>query len=205
MTGGLRRVKRLLLTGLFVVAPFSLTFILLVWFVGTVDSLLAPVTGLLGRPVPGLGLVAALLIVLGVGALASNIVGQHLLEYFEELLLRVPGINWLYKTIKQLAEVFSPASRQAFRSVVLVEHHLPEVFSMGFVTNEVTLEREGVGRRMLCVYVPTNHFYFGDFMLVPADKVVHLPMTLQEGLQCAISAGASYPPVLKPRVPPPGQ
>lgn len=200
MKDGLRSLKRLLLTGLFVVAPFSLTFILLVWFVGTVDALLAPVTSLLGRPVPGLGLVAALLIVLAVGALASNIVGQHLLEYFEELLLRVPGINWLYKTIKQLAEVFSPTSRDAFRSVVLVELR-PQTYSMGFVTNELTLEQGGAGRKMLCVYVPTNHFYFGDFMLVPAEKVLQLPMTLQEGLQCAISAGASYPPVLKPRAP----
>lgn len=189
----IRRLKRVLLTGLFIVAPFSLTFILIAWFVQLVDRMLYPVTGLLGQPIPGLGIIAALVIILGVGAVASNVVGQHLLEYFEEMLLRVPGINWLYKTIKQVADVFSPAAAKSFKRVVLVEYPRPEVYSMGFVTNEVSVD----GRRLISVYVPTNHVYIGDFVLVPADKVKDLPLTLQEGIQAALSAGASLPPEFK--------
>jgi len=200
----LGRLKRMLLTGLFIVAPFSLTFILILWFVQLVDHMLYPVTSLLGRPVPGLGLIVSLLIVLGVGALASNIAGQHLLEYFEELVLRVPGFNWLYKTIKQVAEVFSPAAKKNFRSVVLIEYPRPEIWSMGFVTNEVTLE----GRKLVTVYVPTNHLYIGDFVLVPPEKVRTLPMSMQDGIQAALSAGAALPKDLlqkRKEPPPPGE
>lgn len=191
----LRHFKRTFLTGLFVVAPFSLTFMLLAWFVATVDGFLAPLTGSLGHAVPGLGILAALALVWLAGALASNIVGQHMLEYFEEMLLRIPGINWLYKTIKQVAEVFSPTAKNAFRSVVLVEYPRPEVFSLGFVTNEVTVD-EG-GRKLVCVYIPTNHMYIGDYILVPPEKAVALQMSLQEGIQSAVSAGAGLPPMLK--------
>jgi uncharacterized membrane protein len=198
--GALRRFKRTFLTGLFVLAPFSLTFILLAWFVAALEGMLAPLTGLLGHAVPGLGLLAALLLVWLAGALASNIVGQHLLEYFEDLLLRIPGINWLYKTIKQLAEVFSPNGKNSFKSVVLVEYPRPEVFSVGFVTNEVSLGEKG--RRLLSVYIPTNHMYIGDYILVPVEEAIHLRMTLQEGVQCVISAGASLPPVLMKEGPP---
>jgi uncharacterized membrane protein len=189
----MRRLKRTLLTGLFIVAPFSLTFILISWFVQMVDRMLLPVTGLLGRPVPGLGLFMALLIIWGVGAFASNVAGQHLLEYFEEVLLRVPGINWLYKTIKQVAEVFSPAANKSFKRVVLIEYPRPEVWSMGFVTNEIELN----GKTMVSVYVPTNHVYIGDFVLVPEEKTKELALSLQDGIQAALSAGASLPTQLK--------
>lgn len=189
----MRHLKRILLTGLFIVAPFSLTFILIAWFVQMVDGMLSPVTGLLGRPVPGLGLIAALLIILGVGAAASNVAGQHLLDYFEDMLLRVPGINWLYKTIKQVADVFSPAATKSFKRVVLVEYPRPEIYSMGFVTNELKM----AGRPMISVYVPTNHVYIGDFVLVPAEKVKDLPLSLHEGIQAALSAGASLPAELQ--------
>ena len=193
------RLKRALLSGLFVVAPISLTFMLLAWFVSTVDSALAPLVGFIGRPIPGLGLVTATAIVLAVGMLANNIVGAHLLEYFEELLLRIPVFSWLYSTIKQVADVFSPAGKRSFRRVVLVEYPRPSVYSMGFVTKEVSLEREGQASRWACVYVPTNHIYFGDYVLVPESQVLTLPLTLQEGIQVAISAGAALPESLPVR------
>lgn len=195
-----RRFKRTFLTGLFVLAPFSLTFILLAWFVAFLGKALEPLGDLLGRGAPGIGLLAALALVWLAGALASNMVGQHLLEYLEELLLRVPGINWLYKTIKQLSEVFSPNGKNAFKSAVLIEYPRPDVYSIGFVTNEVNLE-EG-GRRLLCVYVPTNHMYIGDCVFVPIEKAIPLQMSLQEAVQCALSAGASLPGVLAKKGPP---
>lgn len=191
----LRHFKRTFLTGLFVIAPFSLTFILLSWFVNAVNGFVAPLTSLLGHRVPGLGIIAALGMVWLAGVLASNIAGQHLLEYAEEMLLRIPGINWLYKTIKQVAEIFSPTAKNSFRSVVLVEYPRPEIFAIGFVTNEVSVEESG--RKLFCVYIPTNHFYVGDYILVPAEKAQPLQMSLQEGIQAAISAGAALPPILK--------
>lgn len=191
------RFKRTLLTGLFVIGPFSLTFMLLAWFVGTVNRAVAPLTDLIGYRVPGLGLAATLAIVLAAGALANNIAGQHVLDYFEELVLKIPVFNWLYRTIKQVADVFSPSKKAAFRRVVLVEYPRPEVYSLGFVTNELSLEKDGEGRPLACVFIPTNHMYIGDFILVPAARVIPTSLSLQDGIQCALSAGASLPAILK--------
>jgi uncharacterized membrane protein len=197
----LRALKRTLLNGLFIVAPLGLTVIMLAWLVSLIDGLLSPLALFAGRPIPGLGLLVAVLLVFVAGLLGSNLVGRHLLELSEELLLRIPVFNWVYRTIKQLSEVFSPEGKDSFKSVVLVEYPRPEVFSLGFVTKRVSLERDGKKKELVCVYVPTNHMYIGDFILVPADKVIATTMTQQEAVQAAISAGAALPDVLKAEAP----
>lgn len=192
-----RQLKNTLLTGLFVIGPLSLTVMLFGWIVSILDSALAPLVGLFGRPLPGLGLVTAFLLILGAGVLANNIVGRHLLEFGEDLLLKVPVFSWLYKTIKQVSDVFSPSAKTQFKSVVIIEYPRNGVFMMGFVTNYLELDRGDRKETLLSVYVPTNHIYVGDYILVPEEKVIHTVLTHQQGIQSTISAGASLPKVIK--------
>lgn len=196
--GFVNRVKRYLLTGFLVVAPISITIFLLLWFVSIVDQLLAPVVySVLGRHIPGLGLGAAFLLLLIVGFLGSNIIGKHLLSVIEELLNHIPVFNWLYRTVKQLTEVFSPGGKVQFKSVVMVEYPRPGVYQLGFVTNKVRYERPGgEPEELFTVYIATNHLYIGDIILVPRDKVVKTDLTLQQGVQYYLSAGASMSDVI---------
>lgn len=193
----LRSVRRTLLTGLFIVTPFSLTFIVLAWTLQMIDAAVAPIVGLVGRPIPGLGLIAGLLLIYVAGLIGSNMVGQHVLELAEELLMKIPVFNWLYRTIKQVSEVFSPSNKNNFKGVVLVEYPRPGCWSMGFVTNEVVLENGGEKTPLVSVYIPTNHMYIGDFVLVPADRVTATKLTQNEGIQAAVSAGAALPQIIK--------
>ena len=197
-----RRLQRLLLTGFFIVAPLSLTFLLVVWFVASVDRALAPVIGLIGRPLPGLGLITALTLVLGAGILASNLAGRHLIELAEEWLLKIPVFNWIYKTIKQVSDVFAPSGGARFQSVVIVEYPRPGVYSMGFVTNRFVLERGAAIQELLAVYIPTNHMYVGDTILVPPASVIHTDLPQQQGIQAAMSAGAAFPARIRSVNPP---
>jgi uncharacterized membrane protein len=192
-----RGLKRTLVTGLFIVAPIILTIILLAWFVSLIDGLLAPVVGFVGRPVPGLGLLVAFLTVLVAGVLGSNLIGQQLLEFTEELLLKIPVFNWVYRTIKQLSEVFSPAGRANFKSVVLVEYPRPGVYSLGFVTNQIDTQGPHAPGALVSVYIPTNHMYIGDIVLVPPSAVIHTRLSQQDGIQATISAGAALPAIVK--------
>src|SRR5687767_1835337 len=117
---GAKQIKRYLLTGLLLVAPIGISLSLLVWSVYFLDHLLAPlIATLFGRHVPGLGLIAGLGLLAGAGFLSSNIVGHHVVELLEEILLRVPVLNWLYRTAKQLADVFAPEGQAKFKRVVL--------------------------------------------------------------------------------------
>lgn len=206
-----RRFKQYLVTGFIIIAPVSITLFLLVSFVQIVDIMMAPLAyAVFGRSIPGVGLAAAFLLMLVAGALGSNISGRHVLESVEDLLLHIPVFNWLYRTVKQLTEVFSPGSRMQFQSVVLIEYPRPGVYSVGFVTKKVRATMpDGREQTLFCVYVATNHVYIGDLVLVPEDKVLYTPLNMQEGIQAFLSAGATVPARLRvsareiPRAAPP--
>lgn len=193
-----RRLKRYLITGFLVIAPLLISLFLLLWFTGWVDGLLAPIVyALTGHELPGVGLVTVLVLVTAAGWLASNIFGRNVLEAVENLILRVPILNWLYRTVKQLTEVFSPDSKAPFRSVVMVEYPREGVYQLGFATGTVRREEGGRIETLTSVYIPTNHFYIGDVLLVPPERLHSTSMTLQEGIQYFLSAGASAPHSLR--------
>ncbi len=189
-----RNLKRYMVTGFLVVAPISITIFLLWSFAGWIDNLLSPiVTPILGQYIPGLGVAVGMVLLLLVGFLSSKMMGQHLLEVVEDILLRIPVFNWLYRTVKQLTEAFTPTGSLHFKSVVMVEYPRPGVYQLGFVTHETEIPKDGGTMKSFCVYIPTNHVYIGDIILVPAEKVVETDIPLQEGIQIFLSAGASLP------------
>ncbi|TPW20728.1 MAG: hypothetical protein FD126_1405, partial [Elusimicrobia bacterium] len=165
-----RLLKRYLVTGVLVLAPISISLSLLLWLGGWVDRLLLPLAfAVFGRDIPGLGLASATVLTLCVGWLGSNIIGKQVVEVLEDLLLHVPVFSWVYRTVKQLAEVFSPGGASAFRSVVMVEYPREGVYQLGFATGTVTPMPDG--EPLTSVYIPTNHLYIGDVILVPPGKV----------------------------------
>ena len=142
---GFRKIKRYLLTGFLIVAPASITIFLLMTLVSIIDYYLGPIAyAAVGKEIPGLGVLTAFLLLLFAGAMASNITGQHILEWIEDVFLHIPVFNWLYSTIKQLTEVFSPGGKMNFQSVVMVEYPRPGVFSLGFVTKNIQIGRAHV-------------------------------------------------------------
>ncbi len=193
-----RRLQRYLLTGILVLAPLSISLFLLFSLVTWVDRLLSPAAvALLGHDVPGLGLATAAGLLVGAGWLGSNVIGRHVVEAVEDMVLRVPFLNMVFRTVKQLAEVFSPGGKAPFRSVVLVEFPREGVFQLGFVTAVLPRDVDGRTTTLTSVFVPTNHLYIGDVLLVPPERLHSTSMSLQEGIQFFLSAGTSAPAVLK--------
>jgi len=187
------RLRRYFISGFFTLIPIGLS-VLVVWsFISGVDRTLAPVIDTaLGFRVPGLGLIAAVLLILGAGMLTSHVVGERLLVVAEDMLGRIPVFKWVYGTIKQMTEAFSPANKASFKSVVMIEFPRPGVYSLGFVTGEMVLDRpDGKHQKLTSVYIPTNHVYIGDIIFVPSDLVIPSHLTVQQGIQVALSAGAN--------------
>ena len=187
--------------GLLALVPILLSIGAVWWIVGTVDRTLAPlIDAFLGWHLPGLGLLAALLAILAAGAFVSHAVGGRVLELIESLLLRLPAFKWVYGTVKQLTEAFSPDGRPAFHSVVLVEYPRPGVFSLGFATGTTSLSRrDAPSQELVSVYIPTNHLYIGDVILVPKAQVTATTLGVEEGVQIMLSAGAAIPANLAAR------
>lgn len=187
-------LKRYFVTGFFTVIPLGLSLAVVWWIVRAADATLAPLAdAALGFHFPGLGLIVALAAVFGAGVLASHWAGERLLEAAEDVLARIPVFKGVYLTVKQMTEAFSPHNKTSFKSVVIVEYPRPGVYSLGFATSETRLDIPGGHKDLVAVYVPTNHVYIGDTILVPKDHVHATRLSVQQGIQIALSAGSGLP------------
>src|SRR5688500_1644945 len=177
-------LKSRFIAGFFVTVPAFATAWLLWLFWSRIDDIFAPMyERILGRPVPGLGFLTAIAVILLMGAIARNVVGRRVLVWGDKLLLRVPVFRLLYPSVKMLIDSFSPERRNAFKAVVLVRHPREGAYAFGFVTSQLLLEApEGKGE-MLTVFVPTNNLYLGDVIVVPSEDVVPTGLTVEEGIR----------------------
>jgi uncharacterized membrane protein len=199
--GGMSRVENWLksrfIAGFFFTVPVFATAWILWLFWSRIDDFFGPMyEGLFGRPVPGLGFLTAIAIILIMGIIARNVVGRRVLALGDRVLLKVPIYRRLYPSVKMLIDSFSPERRSAFRAVVLVQHPREGEFAFGFVTSEVVLETAEGKREMVTVFVPTNNLYLGDITVVPRDDVIPTGLTVEEGLRIILSAGTATPPRL---------
>jgi uncharacterized membrane protein len=195
MAVGLRNwFKVRFLAGFFFTVPVFLTAWLLWIFWSRIDDVFAPVyVKILGRPVPGLGFLTAVSIILIMGTIARNVVGRRVLAWGDTLLLRVPIYRRLYPSVKMLIDSFSPERRSAFRAVVLVQHPRVGEYAFGFITSQVLLDTPDGKRDMVTVFVPTNNLYLGDIVVAPQEDVISTGISVEEGIRIILSAGNATP------------
>ena len=204
--GKLRRQFQIkFVTGLVVIIPIAVT-VWTFWELFTfVDGLLGPVLAdTFPFHIPGLGLLVAILLVLLMGIFATNVVGRRILGWLDILLFRIPIFRNVYSAVKQLLNAFSPDNQVAFKEFVLVPNREKGTYSFGFLTGEVALQRvSGESEPLVAVYVPTNHLYLGDILLVRRDDIILTRLTVPQGIQIVLSGGISIPQVLRQQLPEP--
>jgi uncharacterized membrane protein len=190
-------LRRRFLTGFFVTVPLFISVAALVWIFGIVDGLTTPFYDqLLGRRIPGLGTLTTAFAILLVGVVATNVIGKRLLQRAERLLLRVPVFRTIYAPVRQLVIAFSPDNESGFKRVVLIED-VKRGYSLGFLTKEFRIERDGVSQALLAVYVPTNHLYLGDIVICERERAVYPDITVEEGIRIFLTGGMAFPPTLR--------
>ena len=183
-------------TGVFVTLPVVLTAWVFWLFYSSVDDFMAPLyEHLLGRHLPGLGFLTAVLIIFCVGVFATNVVGRRILQWGERVIRYIPLVRRVYPTVKDFVDAFSPNRRSGFREFVVVEHPRDGVYAYGFLTGEVHVEGTKPDA-LLSIYVPTNHLYLGDIILVPRDAVLPTGLSVEDGIRVILSAGTAAPPRL---------
>lgn len=184
-------VRRKFVTGFVVMVPLVISLATLVWIFRLVDGVVGPVwQRWIGFDVPGLGILSTVLLVLLVGVLASNVLGKRLLRMTDRALERVPVFRTIYSPVKQLVEAFSPDNAYGFKRVVLVEDPRRGLL-IGFLTREFTMEVGRGPERLVAVYVPTNHLYLGDIVLVPHERISYPDMSVEDGVRVVLTGGMS--------------
>jgi uncharacterized membrane protein len=194
-------LRRYLVAGLLVWLPLVTTFLVVSLLVEWMDHslLLLPEKyrpeNLLGFPIPGLGVVLSLLILLLTGLVAANFLGRQLVVGWERLLSRIPLVRSVYSAVKQLAETMFADNTQSFRKVLLVEFPRRGLWTLAFQTGSEQGEaQQKTGRDVLNVYIPTTPNPTGGyFIMVPREDVRELDMSVDEGLKMLLSMGAVVP------------
>jgi uncharacterized membrane protein len=190
-------LRRRFLAGFFVTVPLFISVAALVWIFGVVDGLTTPLYDrLLGRRVPGLGMLSTVLAIMLVGVIATNVIGRRLLQRAEEILLRVPVFRTIYAPVKQLVIAFSPDNESGFKRVVLIEHKTRE-YTIGFLTKEFSVDRGSGPEALIAVYVPTNHLYLGDIIICGRDRVMFPDISVEEGIRIFLTGGMALPPTVR--------
>jgi len=186
--------------------PLAITLWVLSMIIRTMDQslLLLPESfrpeRLMGFYLPGIGVVLTLLVVLVSGIIATNIVGQRFLLFWEGILARIPVVKSVYHSVKQVSDTLLSGSGEGFRKVLLVRYPHPEAWSIAFQTNvPITEVADASADEMVGVFIPTapspvNGFFF----FVRRRDTIELDMSVDSALKYIISMGVVAPPMRNP-------
>lgn len=194
-------MKKILITGLLIWIPLAITLWVLELIVGTMDQslLLLPPQyqpeALLGYRIPGIGALLTVVVVFVTGALASNILGQRLLLFWESLLGRIPVVKTIYTGVKQVSDTLLAPGGQAFRKALLVQYPREGSWTIAFLTGrpggDVANHLHG---EYVSVYVPTTpNPTSGFFLMMRSGEVIELDMSVDDALKYVISMGVVPP------------
>jgi uncharacterized membrane protein len=194
-------MKKILITGLLIWIPLAITIWVLELIVSTMDQslLLLPPQyqpqALLGYQIPGIGALLTVVVVFITGVLASNILGQRLLLFWEGLLGRIPVVKTIYNSVKQVSDTLFAPGGQAFSKALLVQYPRKDSWTIAFLTGtpggDVSRHLEG---EYVSVYVPTTpNPTSGFFLMMRKADVIELDMSVDDALKYVISMGVVPP------------
>jgi uncharacterized membrane protein len=145
--------------------------------------------------VPGLGVLLTLAIVFVTGVFATNFFGARLVQLWHEVLHRIPVVNSIYSSVKQISDTLFSSSGQAFRKALLVQWPREGMWTIAFLTGTPSGSvAKHIPPDCLSVYVPTTPNPTGGyFIMLPRKDVVELEMSVDEALKYIVSMGVAAP------------
>jgi uncharacterized membrane protein len=197
-------LRKWLFTGLLVLVPGVITVWVLHWIISTLDQTLLLLPGewqpdrLLGMHIPGFGVVLTLVVLLAIGAIASNFVGRKLVSWGDNLITRIPVVRSIYSSVKQVSDTVFSDSGNAFRTAVLVQWPREGVWTVAFITGNPAGEVASYLRdEYVGVFVPTTPNPTGGyFVMMRKSDCVELDMSVEAALKYIVSMGVVAPPPL---------
>ena len=146
---------------------------------------------LLGHHIPGLNVVVAIIVVLLTGLLVTNMLGDRLVKWGDNLLKKIPFVGSIYSTVKQVLQTVISSDGKSFRKVLLVQYPHDGMWSIAFQTSEGTpILNKAANEELLCVFIPTTPNPTSGFLLmVPKSKAIELDMSVDEAFKFVVSLG----------------
>ena len=191
-------MRKYFITGALVLVPLAITAWVLHFVIATLDQslLLVPAALKPDKSIPGLGAIITLAIVFLTGVLTNNLVGKWFLRMWERVLERIPVVNSIYGSVKQVSDTLLSSSGNAFRKAVLIPYPHENSYTIAFLTGVPGGDvRNHLVGEYVSVYVPTTpNPTSGFFLMMEKSRVVELDMTVDTALKYIVSMGVVAPP-----------
>ncbi len=187
-----RHIRSTLIAGVLILVPIAITYVLVVWVFNSIDGLLQPLLeSITDRHIPGLGLLALIIMVYILGLIWTKRLGRRTIRTLQHFLLKIPLIGAVYGPARKLIESFTGESTAGFKRVVVVEYPKQGTWMIGFLTGIANVVP---GTTMGVIYLPTAPTpNSGWVAMVPIQNIYDTTMTVQEAMTMVLSGGISSP------------
>jgi len=189
------RLRNYFITGAIVLIPIGIT-IYLTLFIIKLSSSFLPKTinpnSYLPIDIPGIEILITIILITLIGGLSLSFLGKKFLEFFNNILKRIPILRTIYSAVGQLTESFTKSDGTK-KSVVVIEYPRKGIWVVGFATaeNEGEISKK-TNEKLVNIFVPTTPNPTSGFLLmVPKKDVIYLDMTFEEASRFIVSAGTS--------------
>ena len=205
-----KALKKYLITGVLVWLPIAVTIWAMSYIISAADRLISLLPEswqpqhFWGFNIPGLGIVAATVVLFVTGVFAANVLGRRILGAWDSLLGRIPVVKSIYSSVKKVSESLLSDSSRSFKTPVLVPFPQPGIWTIAFVSGHISDKLKGSLPQdddYISVYVPTTPNPTGGYyIMVKKSDVRELDMSVDQALKYVISLGMVMPDDLPVKV-----
>jgi len=180
-----------LFAGLATLLPLYLTFFVIKFLFVTLEEMSDPILKRFNLDIPGLGIILTVLLIYFLGFFVTNFLGRKIFNLGERIVKKVPIVNMIYTTLKQITDTFTKGSTDGFEGAVYIQYPRQGLWTMAFISGE-SKTKDGVPYYHL--FVPTTpNPTSGFFLMIPQADTVATGMSVEEGLKTIISGGLLAP------------
>lgn len=190
--------RRRFVSGILVVVPLGVTYLVLKFLFQTVDGVLAgAVQAVFGREIPGVGILVTVLLIMVMGQIAAGVAGGRLIRFWEGWLIRIPLIRIVYGAAKQFLESVANRDDSSFKQVGIIQYPRLGIYSFCFLSNRLTVTVRGATEERITAFVPSTPTPFtGMVVMVKPEDVIPLSIKVEDAIKLLVSGGIVVPPAL---------
>ena len=188
----LQHTRNVFLAGILAAVPLVVTYLVFRWLFEALDGIFQPaIIFFIGRSLPGVGLVALILLVYLLGLITTKVIGRRLFHWVDAMMCRVPVIQYVYTAARQVVDAVRGLRQVPFKKVVIVEFPKAGMYSLGFVTGKPLDLR---GQKKTPLFIPhTPNPMTGFLVLLSAEDILDTDLTIDEAMRMVLSGGLLSP------------